>query len=100
MKNPLTLLATTSTLALGACSSSISDALDGTTQARINTIEDCFPDVWEKVDAIFEIAKTWRLNTTTNPPDPAGLSWVEQGDGSVQVTLAVATCTIEMNIVF
>lgn len=94
------LLAAFAALPFVACSSSVKDAIDGTLQERIDTIQDCFPPLFDDVGSVFEIVNSWRMRTSTSIPDPTGLTWSEQGDGSVDVTFVDSGTTVTMSIVF
>jgi hypothetical protein len=95
-RHPLLLLAL-----LGACDSKVTSTVDADLQARVETVQDCFPGLYSRAQALLDVAETWRLNNGTAIADPAGLSWSEQGDGSVQVTYAVGGgTTIAMTVRF
>lgn len=67
---------------------------------RLETLDDCFEPLYGKVDALLDLANSWRMNTTTPNPDPPGLTWMEELDGSVTVTLVINACTLSGTIVF
>jgi len=100
MRNPAPVLAPLALVLLSACSTEFRDSLDGTLQRRINTMNDCFPDLFEKADHLLEIAELWRMDTAAPIPDPPGLAWSQQGDGSLLVTLTEGACTYTMTIRF
>lgn len=94
----LPLLAVTS-LGLGSCDSNVTSSTDPELLARIEVIRDCFPNLWPFVDGVVDIAGTWKMNGGTTP-DPTGLSYTIQGDGSIDANLTVGSSTINMVIRF
>lgn len=86
--------------ALGACDSKVTSTLDPVLQAKADTITQCFPEHLAKLNALLEFADLWRLSGGTNPPDPAGLTWSEQPDGTIDVTIALTGFTITSTISF
>jgi hypothetical protein len=97
MRAELKLLALAALLSTPACSDSSNPLA---IQDLIDTMEDCFPGVNDKVEELLEIAGTWRMNSSVPIADPPGLTWMEQGDGSVAVTYTVGFCTFTATIVF
>lgn len=93
-------LALTSLFAFGACSSDLENLIDGTTQARIDTVEECFPDLYDKFEDLLQLAELWRFNNSTSPADPAELTWMEATDGTIDATLVIAGCTLDADISF
>lgn len=83
-----------------ACSSKVTSTIDSDLQARVETVTTCFPDLYQRLDALLEITDSWRLNTSTTPADPTGLTWAEQNDGTVDVTYIVSGVTIAMTVGF
>jgi hypothetical protein len=94
------LLAPLAALVLPACSAEVTEFIDEDLRDRVETVEECFPDMFDKVQRLLEVANTWRLNPSSAVPDPTGLTWSEQGDGSIDVEYVANGCTIDMNIVF
>lgn len=84
-------------LALPACDSKITESVD---QAKIDLVEDCLPEHAEKLGALLDYAKLWRLQGTPDPTDPPGLSWSPQSDGTLSVTFVVGDFTISSVISF
>lgn len=84
-------------LALPACDSKITETVD---QAKIDLIEDCLPEHAEKLGALLDYAKTWRLQGTPSSTDPVGLTWSEQLDGTLTVTFVVGDFTVTSTISF
>jgi len=84
----------------GACSSSVADAIDGTLQARINTVKDCFPPMFDKAGSAFDLTSAWRFGQGTFP-DPFELTWSQAaGGGPVTATYVDFDCTVDMTITF
>lgn len=87
-------------LGFGACSSDTIENLVSL-QDRIDTIEDCFPDLIEKAGYVVEITDMWRVTDSGAISDPPGLTSVIQGGGtSLLVTYDVPPCQILMTITF
>ena len=99
MKKLAALLLLPLTLFLGSCSE-VEELLN--TQENIDTLVDCFPELYEKVDQILVIADTWRDNEMpANPPNPAGLNaTVSGGVITVDYTIPSTTCRVDMTIRF
>jgi hypothetical protein len=97
---PTTRILLFSALAFTACSSKVTSTVDDELRARVATVTDCLPPHLEKINAILDLAALWRLNDGSNPPDPPGLTWQRQGDGTLDVTFALATFTISAVIAF
>lgn len=101
MRTLKTTVALSALLAFGSCSETEALANSSDLQARIDILNECFPELYEKLDFILQVAKTWNLNDNTNPPDPAGLVWMERPDGSLQVDWPfTAVCALDMQITF
>lgn len=51
---------------------------------------------------MLDVVQTWRLNTTSPTADPAGLTWMERSDGSIQVDFDPGTTlpVLDMQITF
>ena len=87
--------------ALAACQSKLSTEVDTVLQQRISTLQDCFPGLYRRVNAVIDILQAWRLDNGTNAAsDPSGLTWSEQGDGRITLSYVVAGSTIAMTIRF
>lgn len=86
---------------LPACQSKVTSEVDTVLQQRVATLQDCFPGLYRRVDAVLDIVEAWRLDNGVNAAsDPSGLTWAEQGDGRINVTYVVAGSTIAMTIRF
>lgn len=99
MKN-YPLLAATCGLGLLASCSDIEDALAA--EDRIDTIEDCFPALYDSFEDLLDVAETFRLNTASNVPDPTGLTYSQQSDGSLSIRYEIpgSTHVLEMTLRF
>ena len=84
----------------GSCDSKINSSVDQDLLARINTLEDCFPNLYRWVGGLLAIADTWKQQDGANPADPTGLSTTVNMDGSITAMLAVGGTTITMDIKF
>ena len=91
------LLALVPILFLPACGGGDDNPLD--IPAKIEALEDCLPDLYPKVEQLQQVAALWRLNQGSNPPNPAGLTSVINGN-VLDVTYVVGDCTITMEISF
>ena len=87
-------------LLLAGCDSKITQSTNTALQAKVNTVTGCFPDHLEKINALLDYAQLWRLNDGSNPADPSGLSWSEQGDGTLDITYTIGAFTITSTITF
>ena len=86
---------------LAACQSKVSTDVDSVLLQRVTTLQDCFPGLYRRANAVLDIVQAWRLDNGTNAgTDPAGLSWIEQGDGRITVTYVNAGATVTMTIRF
>lgn len=83
-------------LALPACDSKITETVD---QAKIDLIEDCLPEHAEKLGALLDYAKLWRLQGSPEA-DPSGLTWSALSDGTLSVTFVVGDFQIDSVISF
>jgi hypothetical protein len=83
-----------------ACSSKITETFDADLQKRVETVTDCFPGMLAKLQALLDLANTWRLNTSGTIADPAGLAWSEQPDGTIDVTWTPNGFTLHAAIAF
>jgi hypothetical protein len=85
------------------CDSKVSTDIDEDLQRRVETLEDCFPNLFKRVQALLDIAETWREQNSTAIPDPTGLTWVvnnEAGGTVVDVTYVIEGTTFTMAIRF
>lgn len=99
---PLTRIALLLSAALfAACDSKVTSSTNAALQKQIETITDCFPDLFAKGQDLLDLAETWRMNrgTSTSIDDPAGVS--STGTGPVTVDAPdVDGCAIQMVIHF
>ena len=86
--------------ALGACGSKVTSTIDTDLQAKVNTLQDCFPNLYGWMQGLLEIADTWKLNHTGGVPDPTGLSWSLGSGGRIDATLTRGASTFAMQIRF
>lgn len=94
MKFPWPLLAAVPLFACGE----IKTTIDEEVQARIATVRDCFPPLYGRVETLLEVAETWKLQTPV--PDPPGLTWREQGNGTVDVRYRARGDTLDLQMRF
>lgn len=81
------------------CSSSVDALLNaGQIQDQVETIEDCFPDSWDKVVAVFQFAEYWA--GTETPPATLTCEVLGDANGSIVATLDVGNCVISMTTTF
>jgi hypothetical protein len=69
---------------------------------KLNTMNDCFPPTYEKADALFNIANSWRVNSGAIF-DPLGLHAVDNGNGSLRIDYDVdnlGTCIFGCDLWF
>ncbi len=88
---------------LAGCDSKVSSAIDTDLQQRVETLEDCFPNLYRRVQALLDLTDTWRQLNGQPIPDPVGLTWqvdAEAGGTVVDVTYVVDGTTIAMAIRF
>lgn len=85
---------------LTGCDSKVESTVDAAQQARFETLSDCFPSLYQRVDQLLDVVDTWRLANGSAIADPSGLSFAEQGDGSVDLTYVVGSTTLTMTITF
>jgi hypothetical protein len=86
-------------LPLAGCDSKTTSSFDADLLAKIETIEDCFPNLWVWVDGLLQIADTWKQQDGVNPPDPPELNWSVVGM-DIDASLTVGSTTIQMLISF
>ncbi|MBL8752441.1 MAG: hypothetical protein JNK15_03990 [Planctomycetes bacterium] len=82
------------------CDSKVTSTLDQDTLTRVETLTDCFPNLYRFADSLLEIGQTWRLGSSTAIPDPTGLTFTINGGTSVDVTYVKDGVTIAMTIQF
>lgn len=85
--------------ALGACGNKVTSNIDNALQAKVDTLQDCFPGLYAWVQGLLDIADTWKL-TSADVPDPAGLTWSAGAGGRVDVALNRGGTTIAMQVRF
>lgn len=83
-----------------SCDSKITSRTDQGLLDQIQTVTDCFPGLFRKVDGLLELADSWRMNTNGSVPDPAGLSHSQGGSGEINATFDINSCTLAMTIRF
>lgn len=84
---------------VAACNTKVTSTIDQDLENKVNTVKDCFPTLYPHASDLFEIANSWRQKLSSIA-DPAGLTWAEQGDGSIDVTFVAHGTTLSMSIVF
>lgn len=92
-----------SLMGLGACSGSSSGGNNlSDIQARVDALNTCLPDVYQRLQLVLDVVETWRLNTSAMMPDPTGLTWMERTDGVLQVDYAIGggLPAVDMQITF
>lgn len=90
-------------LLLASCDSKIETNTDQALLDKIDTVVDCFPGLYDKVDGLLELADSWRMNTSGSIADPAGLSYSIGGSGEIVASFTGfedAGCTLAMTIRF
>ena len=88
---------------LAGCDSKVSSSVDADLQDRVETLRDCFPHLYPHLQALLDVADTWRQQNATAIPDPAGLSWqaaTEPGGTVVDITYVAGATTITMALRF
>lgn len=85
-----------SALVAVGCSSKVTQTLDTNKQM----ILECLPPHLDVLDELIRFADLWRVTGTDNPPDPAGLVWSEQGNGTINYTITVTGFSISGVISF
>ncbi|MEZ6038028.1 MAG: hypothetical protein R3F29_11135 [Planctomycetota bacterium] len=83
---------------LGACDSKIETVVDEAVQARVSTVQDCFPNLYKWFNALLRITDTWRLRAAASS-DPAGLIKTLNG-GGLDVSYSLDGVTVAMAIRF
>jgi len=81
-----------------ACESKVTSGGDPALQKQIQTLQDCFPDLFPKAKGLLDLAETWRLNTSGPIADPAGLT--HSGTGPINVGFTSGSFAISMTIRF
>lgn len=82
------------------CDSKIESTTDQALLDKVQTITDCFPGLYGKVDALLALADTWRMNSASAVADPSGLTYSQGGSGEVNATFVFNGCTLTMTIRF
>ncbi|MFY9344872.1 MAG: hypothetical protein WAT39_20430 [Planctomycetota bacterium] len=88
---------------LVGCDSKLDSVIDQNLKNRVDTLEDCFPNLFQRVQALLDIADTWRQQNSSAIPDPAGLVFAvgnEAGGTVVTVTYTLQGTTLAMVIRF
>ena len=86
---------------LTGCDSKVTSTTDPEQQARFETLSDCFPNLYDKVEQLLDVVDAWRLASGSSIPNPTGLGSVtEQGDGSVTLSYSLGGTTLAMTIRF
>jgi hypothetical protein len=85
---------------LSGCDSKVTSTLDQAAQDRVETLTDCFPNLYRYADALLDVSQSWRLGNSSAIPDPPGLTFVINGGTSVAVTYVKDGVTIAMTIRF
>ena len=86
---------------LTGCDSKVTSTTDPEQQARFETLSDCFPNLYDKVEQLLDVVDAWRLASGSSIPNPSGLGSVtEQGDGSVTLSYSLGGTTLAMTIRF
>lgn len=85
---------------LTGCDSKVESSVDAVQQARFETLSDCFPGLYQRVEQLLDVVDTWRLANGTPIADPSGLTFAEQGDGTVDLTYVVGPTTLTMTVTF
>lgn len=87
-----------SALLFAGCDSKVTSTTDPVLQKQIQTITNCFPELFPKAEALLTVAETWRLNAGSAIADPAGLT--HSGAGPITVSYTFDGCTLAMTIRF
>jgi hypothetical protein len=88
---------------LAGCGSKITSTIDDDLRVRVETLRDCFPGLYPRVEALLAIADRWRLGNGPATPDPTGVSaslGSEPGGTVVDVHYTAGGATIAMVIRF
>jgi len=85
---------------LTGCDSKVESSVDAAQQARFETLSDCFPGLYQRVEQLLDVVDTWRLANGSPIADPSGLTFAEQGDGTVDLTYVVGPTTLTMTVTF
>ena len=84
-----------------ACDSKITTQTDQALLDKIETVTDCFPGLYSKVDGLLEVANAWRLNASAAIANPPGLTNLAQGgSGELTFDYTFNSCTLAMTIRF
>ncbi|MGE3174253.1 MAG: hypothetical protein AB7O97_16615 [Planctomycetota bacterium] len=80
-------------LPLAGCGDATS-RFDPDLQKRVETVQDCFPELFDKVEVLLDLAALWRMKSGGSIPDPAGLTWSAGAGNDLDVTFVVGGCTL------
>jgi hypothetical protein len=87
-----------SVILFASCNSKVTSGGDPALQKQIQTITDCFPDLFPKAEGLLDLAELWRMNTNGSIPDPAGLT--HSGSGPITAGFTFDGCALSMTIRF
>lgn len=87
-----------SAILFAACNSKVTSGGNAELQKQIQTLTDCFPNLFKKVEGLLEVAETWRLNTGSPAADPTGLTF--SGLDPIVVGYTADGITLSMSIRF
>jgi hypothetical protein len=82
------------------CRSEITETVDAERQAAVELLADCLPEQLDKLSALLQFAKLWRLADGENPSDAPGLVWSEQSNGTLAVAISPPGYTLAATISF
>lgn len=85
-----------SALLFAACDSKIESTSDPAVQKQIQTVQNCFPELFAKAQGLLDLAATWRMNAATPIADPTGLT--HSGTGPITATYTFDGVTLSMTI--
>lgn len=86
---------------LTGCDSKVTSNTDEQLQAQIETLSDCFPDLYDKLEQLIDVVDTWRLSSGSPIANPTGFTTVsEQGNGSVTFSYVLDGSTLDMTVRF
>ncbi|MCA8954407.1 MAG: hypothetical protein KDE27_33185 [Planctomycetes bacterium] len=86
--------------ALAGCDSTTTSSFDQDLQNKVATVTGCMPAQIEKLDELLSFADLWRLNDGSNPADPSGLTWSEDGSGTISYSITLSAFSITGEIRF
>lgn len=90
------------TILLASCDSKITSRTDQNLLNKIQTVTDCFPGLYSKIDGLLDLADTWRMNRSGSAPALDGvLSTITVGgSGQLSFSYTFNSCTLAMTIRF